>query len=88
MPGQRPAVKELIQKYGHKFKHVFAAKHPVTPKEVLGKGGNITYAARQLEKYIRESNIDPLNVIVTTLDSDNGPIDTTWRFKLYLCCHA
>ena len=68
-----PAVRELIEEYGDKFKHVFAAKHPVTPKEVLGKGGNITYAARKLEKYIHSVNIDPLNVIVTTLDSDNRP---------------
>ena len=68
-----PAVQELIKKYGPKFKHAFATKHPVTPREVLGKGGNITFAGRELEKYVRGANIDPLNVIVTTLDSDNRP---------------
>lgn len=68
-----PAVEELLSKYGARFKYAFAAKHPVTPKEVLGKGGNITYAGRELEKYVRKADIDPLNVIVTTLDSDNRP---------------
>lgn len=68
-----PAVKELIKEYGHNFKYVFAAKHPVIPKEVLGKGGNITFAARELEKYVVRAGLNPLNVIVTTLDSDNRP---------------
>lgn len=67
------AVLELIEEYGGKFKHAFATKHPVTPKEVLGKGGNVTYAGRELEKYVRKIKLDPLNVIVTTLDSDNRP---------------
>ncbi|HUP26344.1 MAG TPA: glycosyltransferase family 2 protein [Candidatus Limnocylindrales bacterium] len=68
-----PAVQELIAQYGSKFKHAFAVKHPVTPKEVRGKGGNITYAARELTNYVSKQQIDPLNVIVTTLDSDNRP---------------
>lgn len=68
-----PAVQELISKYGSKFKYAFAAKHPLTPKEVKGKGGNITFAGRQLEKYILKAGIRPLDVIVTTLDSDNRP---------------
>lgn len=67
------AVQELIAKYGPKFKHALATKHPVIPGEVLGKGGNVTYAGRELEKYIKNVGIDPLNVIVTTLDSDNRP---------------
>ncbi len=45
------AVKTLAKKYGSKFKHCIAAKHPVTKDEVKGKGGNITYAARELQKY-------------------------------------
>ena len=68
-----PAVKAIVKKYGKTFRHVIAAKHPVTDKEVKGKGGNITYAGRILEQYVKKQAIDPLNVIVTTLDADNRP---------------
>lgn len=67
------AALELASEYGATFKHTIAAKHPLTEKEVRGKGGNITYAARKLEAYISQQKIDPLNVIVTTLDADNRP---------------
>ncbi len=67
------AVLEIVKKYKTVFKHVIASKHPLTPKEVKGKGGNITFAGRELEKYVIAQKINPLNVIVTTLDSDNRP---------------
>jgi len=64
----------LIDEYRHHFKHAIAVKHPKDlPGEVIGKGGNITYAGRVLEKYITEKNIDPKRVIVTSLDADNRP---------------
>lgn len=63
----------LIKEYGGKFKDAMAFKHPFNPKEVRGKGGNITYAARKFQKYLEGKNIDPSKVIVTTLDSDNRP---------------
>lgn len=68
-----PAVLELVKKYKGKFMHIMACKHPETEKEIKGKGGNITYAARELTEYIKQQKIDPLNVIVTTLDADNRP---------------
>ncbi len=67
------AALDLIAEYGDRFRHVMAIKHPLTPGEIRGKGGNITYAGRLLQKYVEEQEIDPLNVIVTTLDSDNRP---------------
>lgn len=67
------AILELAQEYGSKFKHIFTVKHPLTPNEVRGKGPNITYAARELEKYLAQEKIDPSKVMVTTLDSDNRP---------------
>lgn len=63
----------LTKEYGDKFNHIMAIKHPLTPKEVRGKGGNITYAARKLQAYLEKEKIDPLRVVVTTLDSDNRP---------------
>lgn len=67
------AVQQLLDEYGHLFKHAIATKHPETRGEVIGKGGNITYAGRVLQRWLEEQNIKPLNVIVTSLDADNRP---------------
>ncbi len=68
------AIQSLLTKYGHKFKYAMAVKHPADmPGEVIGKGGNITYAAHALAKWLHKQQINPMNVIVTTLDSDNRP---------------
>lgn len=67
------AVLELVKEYKDKFKYTMACKHPLTEGEVRGKGGNITYAGREFTKYIKAKGIDPLRVIVTTLDADNRP---------------
>jgi cellulose synthase/poly-beta-1,6-N-acetylglucosamine synthase-like glycosyltransferase len=64
----------LLKKYAPQFGHAMAFRHPKDiPNEVIGKGGNITYAGRELQKYLEAQHIDPLHVIVTTLDSDNRP---------------
>ncbi len=68
-----PAVQAMVKKYGDRFMHTMAIKHPLTPGEVRGKGGNINYAGKALLKYVTEQKIDPLRVNVTTLDSDNRP---------------
>lgn len=65
---------ELVRDYKDKFLHAMAVKHPMDiPGEVIGKGGNITFAGRKLQEYLGKENIIPSNVIVTTLDSDNRP---------------
>ncbi len=68
-----PAMLEIAEKYGSKFMHTMLVKHPLTEGEVRGKGGNISYAARKLQKYLEEEHIDPSKVMVTTLDADNRP---------------
>ena len=66
--------KQIEEKYKHEFKYFRLAKHPANiPGEVIGKGGNITNAGRELQKLVEEKNINVENVIVTTLDSDNKP---------------
>lgn len=66
--------KKLVQKYGHMFRHVMAVKHPKDiPGELVGKGGNITYAARKLQRWLDEQRINYEHVLVTTLDADNRP---------------
>lgn len=65
---------ELIAHYKDTFMDAIAVKHPKDiPGEIRGKGGNITYAARELQKHLAEQKIDPFKVVVTTLDSDNRP---------------
>lgn len=65
---------ELTAKYQDEFMTAFAVAHPSDISgEVIGKGGNITHAARQLEQYLTDHDIDPKRVMVTTLDADNRP---------------
>lgn len=59
-----------------KFKNTFAAFlstiHPSdVAGEIRGKGANITYSAKQILPQIKKMGLDPKNVLVTTLDSDN-----------------
>ncbi|MDB5184273.1 MAG: conserved rane protein of unknown function [Candidatus Saccharibacteria bacterium] len=80
-------VMELIAVYGKHFKHAMAIKHPAKmPGEVIGKGGNVTYAGRQLAKYLHAEHIDPKNVIVTTLDADNRPDKRYFAALSYMFC--
>lgn len=66
--------KNLVKEYAQHFFHAMAIKHPSDiPREIIGKGGNVTYAGRELQKWLEKEQIDPLRVVVTTLDSDNRP---------------
>lgn len=64
----------LVKKYGAKFRHAAAIEHPDgLVGEHKGKGANITWAGRKLTEYVLSQDIDPTNVIVTTLDADHRP---------------
>lgn len=79
--------KSLVREYGSKFMHSEAIKHPAhIPGEVIGKGGNITYAGRRLKKWLDGKRIDPDRVIVTTLDSDNRPHPNYLAALTYTYC--
>ncbi len=80
-------VLELLNLYRDKFGHAMAVKHPPDiPGEVIGKGGNITYAGRQLQKYLEKAELDPSRVLVTTLDSDNRVDKRYFAALSYLYC--
>lgn len=82
-------VQDIIKEYGHHFIYATAVRHPKDiPGEIKGKGGNITFAARQLQTYLEEQSIDPLNVVVTTLDADNRPDPKYFGALSYLYCAA
>ncbi len=77
----------LVKTYQNKFMHIMAVKHPKdTPGEVVGKGGNITYAARRLQKYLESQMIEPRRVLVTTLDADNRPDKKYFGALAYTFC--
>ena len=56
----------LMSEYRAHFYDALAIEHPRNiPNELIGKGGNVTYAGRELAKYVAERGIDPLRVVVT-----------------------
>lgn len=63
---------KLAKKYGKHFFDTAVIEHPADlPNEVIGKGGNITWAAREYVPGLLKRGIKPEHVIVTSLDTDN-----------------
>lgn len=61
-----------------------AIKHPRDlPDEVVGKGGNITYAGKKMREWVDAQGIEHRRVIVTTLDSDNRPHKNYLNYVTY-----
>jgi cellulose synthase/poly-beta-1,6-N-acetylglucosamine synthase-like glycosyltransferase len=80
-------VHELVELYKDRFRHAMAVKHPANiPGEIIGKGGNVTRAGRELQKYLETEHIDPDTVLVTTLDADNRPDKQYFAALSYLYC--
>ncbi len=80
---------ELVAKYQDRFFHAMAIGHPNDiPGEIIGKGGNVTYAGRALQQWLAKENIDPLRVVVTTLDADNRPDKKYLAALSYIYCSA
>lgn len=83
----RQLAKDLVKEYGDQFMFADAIEHPADmPNEVIGKGGNITYAGRILQKRLEKMKIDPNRVILTTLDSDNRPHKNYISALTYVYC--
>ncbi len=79
--------KELTAKYGKHFRHAMCIKHPAgIPGEIKGKGSNITFAGRKLQEYVEQQGIDPLKVVVTTLDCDHHPDKKYLSALSYMYC--
>lgn len=77
-------VRRLKDEYSDHFMAFHTIKHPQElPGEVIGKGGNITYAGRFLKSWLVKQKIPYSNVIVTTLDADNRPHKTYFDYLTY-----
>lgn len=62
----------LAKQYGADFRLFKAIMHPKdTPGEIIGKGGNISYAAKSMLPEFEKQKIPFENVIVTTMDADH-----------------
>lgn len=72
----------LTHEYEHAFAHFATTFHPADiDGEVRGKGPNITWAGREIKKYIDAKKIPYGDAIVTTLDADNR-VDTNYFANL------
>jgi hypothetical protein len=76
--------RRLHEKFAAHFLAFHLVKHPKDlPHEVVGKGGNITYAGHFLKAWLKDQKIAYKDVIVTTLDSDNRPHATYFDYVAY-----
>ncbi len=74
----------LEEKYAKSFSAFHRIKHPDGLKdEVIGKGANISYAGKQLEKRFMKEGVNFNNVIITTLDTDNKPYSSYFEYVTY-----
>ncbi len=77
-------VKRIKKEFAGTFKAFHLVKHPKNlPNEVIGKGGNITYAGFFLKDWFKKQRISYSDVIVTTLDCDNRPHKTYFDYVTY-----
>ncbi len=76
--------KILKERYGNKFGGFYDVMHPDgLPNEVVGKGGNITYAGQFIAEELKKSNKKISNYVVTSLDCDNKPHPSYFDYVSY-----
>src|SRR5690606_18309944 len=80
----KSTVERLQKEFAGHFFEFITVEHPDgLPGEVVGKGGNITYAGQYLEKWLNKKILALDKVIVTTLDSDNRPHKSYFDYVTY-----
>ena len=83
-PGIEKTAQRLRDEFANDFLDFVVIKHPRDiPDEVVGKGGNITFAGKHMQKWLDDKGIEYKDVIVTTLDSDNHPHATYFDYVTY-----
>lgn len=77
----------LVKRYKSKCFHMEVIEHPFgLPNELIGKGGNIVWAAEKLQRFLQAKNIDPEQVLVTTLDEDHRVHSQYFSLATYEYC--
>ncbi|TAK88987.1 hypothetical protein EPO04_02670 [Patescibacteria group bacterium] len=83
----KQVARELADRYADRFGLCVAIEHPDgIAGEVIGKGGNITNAGRQLAEQLQGQGLDPERVVVTTFDSDHRASRQYFSVLTYLYC--
>jgi cellulose synthase/poly-beta-1,6-N-acetylglucosamine synthase-like glycosyltransferase len=85
---KRQETLETIKKYQSKFFHAEAVEHTLAKGEIPGKGANATHCGRHIEKWAKEQGLDPSNVLITVLDSDNRPDKNYFSILTYVYLSA
>lgn len=80
----KATAERLKKQFAHSFKAFLVVEHPDgLPNEVVGKGGNISYAGRFLKQWVQDQQIAYKDVIITSLDCDNRPHATYFDYVTY-----
>lgn len=80
----RQTALSISKRYKKHFYDFVAVKHPKgLPNEIIGKGGNISFAGHKMSQYLRQQKIKSDNVITTTLDADNRPHQAYFDYVAY-----
>ncbi|GAB4219010.1 MAG: hypothetical protein Fur009_2960 [Candidatus Microgenomates bacterium] len=61
----------LLKKYNNSFNKIFATFHPDLPNEEPGKASNQTFAAKIIDKYVEENNLNREEILITICDADS-----------------
>lgn len=83
-PEIEKTAERLQKKFAGKFNDFIIVKHPRDlPNEVVGKGGNITFAGKYMQKWFEDKHIEFKNILLTTLDADNRPHPAYFDYATY-----
>ncbi len=86
-PGATKLGEKLVKRYKDKCFYMENIEHPFgLPNELIGKGGNIVWAAQKLQKLLEKKGIDPEHVLVTTLDEDHRVHQQYFALATYEYC--
>lgn len=61
----------ISNKYQNFFKEIISYYHPLKQDEESGKVSNQTYAAKIVDKYVINNNLDRKNILITICDADS-----------------
>jgi len=77
----------IKNEFGKNFGEIVGTLHPSDlPDEIPGKGSNLHYAERQMQKYLDERNLNYEEVIATVFDIDTVCNSQYFAYLTYLYC--